>query len=157
MIKRILLIALGLFLLAQLIQPDRSVPASDPAKDLLAMTNAPADIRQLVIGACYDCHSYQTTYPWYGKLTPMNFIMQDHIDEGREKLNYSLWDRYAGTEAAGESGETIQEGEMPPGYYRFMHGHGDLSPAQEQQLIAWFDGSAGAQDHADSEQEEERE
>lgn len=138
MIKRILLIAFGILLVAQLIQPDHAVPAIDPANDMLAVTNAPEEIRQLVIGACYDCHSYQTTYPWYSRITPVNFIMQQHINEGREVLNYSVWDKYANSEAAMESGEEIQEGEMPPGYYRFMHRHGDLSPAQQQQLIAWF-------------------
>lgn len=149
---------LGILVAAQFIQPDRSVPAFDPANDLLLATNAPSDIRQLVIGACYDCHSYQTTYPWYGRLTPLNFIMQDHINEGREVLNFSLWDRYAGGEAAGESGETIQEGEMPPGYYRFMHGHGKLTAAQQQQLITWFNGVSGGEGGPGGESEaEERE
>ncbi len=145
MIKRILLIALGLFLVAQLIQPDRSVPAIDPAKDMLALTNAPPDIRELVIGAWYDCHSYQTTYPWYGKLTPMNFIMQDHIDEGRKVLNFSVWDQYTNSEAAGESGEEIVEGEMAPGYYKLMHGHGDLDAARQKELVAWFNGLPGGE------------
>ncbi len=144
MIKRIAYILLGILLVAQLIQPDRSVPAIDPAKDMLAMTNAPPDIRELVIGACYDCHSYQTTYPWYGKLTPMNFIMQDHINEGREVLNFSVWDQYTNSEAAGESGEEIVEGEMAPGYYKLMHGHGDLDAAQQKKLVAWFNGLPGA-------------
>lgn len=145
MIKRILLISLGLFLLAQLIQPDKSVPAIDPANDMLAVTNASPEIQQLVIGACYDCHSYKSTDPWYGSITPVNFIMQHHINEGREVLNFSLWDLYAGTEAAGENAETIQEGEMPPGYYRFMHSHGDLSTAQQQQLISWFSAHGGSE------------
>lgn len=156
--KRILLILLGLFLLAQLIQPDRSVPAIDPRNDMLAVTGAPADIQQLVIGACYDCHSYKTTDPWYGGITPVNFIMQHHINEGREVLNFSLWDRYACTEAAGENGESIQEGEMPPGYYRFMHDHGDLSTAQQQQLVSWFSaqgGSEGGPDHTGGSEGEE--
>jgi len=144
MIKRIAYILLGILLVAQLIQPDRSVPVIDPAKDMLAMTNAPPDIRELVIGACYDCHSYQTTYPWYGKLTPMNFIMQDHINEGREVLNFSVWDQYTNSEAAGESGEEIVEGEMAPGYYKLMHGHGDLDAAQQKKLVAWFNGLPGA-------------
>ncbi|HRH71020.1 MAG TPA: heme-binding domain-containing protein [Flavobacteriales bacterium] len=142
--KRILYILLAIAVVAQFFQPDRSAPATDPANDMLAITKAPADIQQLVIGACYDCHSYKTNYPWYGKITPVNFIVQNHINEGREVLNFSLWDQFANSEAAGESGETIQESEMPPAYYRFMHGHGDLSAAQQQQLIAWFGSQGGA-------------
>ena len=162
MLKRILLFTSGLLLMAQFIQPDRSVPVLDPSNDMLAVTNAPTDIQGLIAGACYDCHSYKTNYPWYGWITPVNFIVQNHIKEGREVLNYSVWDKYVGTEAAGESGETVQEGEMPPGYYRFMHGHGDLTAAQRQQLITWFGGQGGAEGGPDggdggdgSEREEE--
>lgn len=143
MIKRSLLVLLGLILLAQFIQPDKSVPAIDPTTDLLEMTAASPAIRAMVVGACYDCHSYQTMYPWYGSVTPVNFIMLGHINEGREVLNFSVWDQFAGSEAAGENGETIAEGEMPPGYYTRMHDHGRLTKSQKQELIAWFDQMAG--------------
>lgn len=92
MIKRLSLIPIGILLLAQLVQPDRSVPAVDPTTDLLKMTTASSSIRDMVVGACYDRHSYQTEYPWYAYVTPVNFWLQDHIDEGREVLNYSRWD-----------------------------------------------------------------
>ena len=138
MIKRILLIVLGIFLVAQLVQPDRSVPAADPANDMLIVTGAPADIQQMVIGACYDCHSYRTQYPVWAYITPVNFWVQSHINEGREEVNYSRWDIYAGNEEAAESGKSIAEGEMPPPNYAGMHGHAKLTTAQKQQLIAWF-------------------
>lgn len=136
--RRWLAILLALVGLAQFIQPDRSVPAIDPDRDMLAVTGAPADIRELVIGACYDCHSYSTRYPWYGYVTPLSFIVQDHINEGREHLNFSVWDRYAASEDVGEAAEVLLEGEMPPGYYRLMHGHARLAHADERKLVAWF-------------------
>lgn len=138
MVKRILQILLVVFVAAQFFQPDRSAPAADPALYMLVMTNAPQDIRDLVTGACYDCHSYATQYPWYVHITPVNFIMQHHINEGREHLNFSRWDKYAGSKDAGECGEMIQKGEMPPGYYKLMHAHGRLSDAQQQLLMSWF-------------------
>lgn len=150
MIKRIMLIALGIFLLAQLAQPDRSVPAVDPAQDMLKATGAAADIEQMVIGACYDCHSYRTQYPVWAYITPVNFWIQDHINEGREKVNYSRWDLYAGNEEAAESGKSIAEGEMPPANYAGMHGHGKLTTAQKQQLIAWFDSHLAGADNSAS-------
>lgn len=158
MIKRILLLLLGALLVAQLLQPDRTAPPVVPAQDMLTMTNAPADVAQLVRGACYDCHSNATTYPWYARITPVNFIMQDHIREGREVLNFSEWPRFAGSEAAGECGEEIQEGEMPPGYYRLMHAHGRLSDADKQKLAAWFNTNVpGGEGTAGSGTEEEHE
>ncbi|MBK6628894.1 MAG: heme-binding domain-containing protein [Flavobacteriales bacterium] len=131
--------------MAQLFQPDRSAPTADPALDMLAMTNAPPDIRDLVTGACYDCHSYTTDHPWYAYVAPLSFIVQDHINEGREHLNFSLWDTYATDKHAGEAGKVLQDGEMPPGYYRLMHGHGRMSDADKQKLVAWFNTNLGSE------------
>ena len=145
MLKRILFAIATILLLAQLAQPDRSVPPIDPAQDMLQVTAASSEIQQLVIGACYDCHSYKTQYPWWAFVTPINFWIQGHINEGREKVNYSRWDIYAGNEEAAESGKSMAEGEMPPSGYSGMHGHAKLTDAQKQQMIAWFNASiAGA-------------
>lgn len=144
MLKGILLILLLLVVVAQFIRPDRSVPPLDPATDLLVMTNAPDDIRKAVRGACYDCHSYETDYPWYASITPMNWWLQGHINEGREVLNFSRWDRYAGSEAAAESGEEMLEKEMPPLDYTWMHGHARLDQATTRKVVDWFNGLGAA-------------
>lgn len=138
MFKRILLISLGVFIAAQFVRPDRSLPTTDPATDLFAMTTAPPDIQAWVKGACYDCHSYETGYPWYAHITPVNWWLQDHINEGREALNFSRWDLYRDSEHAAESGEEMAEGEMPPKNYTWMHDHAQLTPAQHDAVMAWF-------------------
>lgn len=159
MMKRVFYVLLALFAVSQFIRPDRSVPAHDPATDMLTMTNAREDVRTAVRGACYDCHSYETDYPWYAAITPVNFIMQDHIREGREHLNFSRWDTYATSKDASECGEVLQKDEMPPGYYQLMHGHGRLDAAQKQRLIAWFDanvtGGGGTREGHGEERNEE--
>jgi uncharacterized membrane protein len=137
--KRILYILLTIAVVAQFVQPDRSVPAVDTANDMLVMTQAPADIKTLVQGACYDCHSYNSTYPWYASITPVNYWLQDHINEGREKMNFSRWNEPAAQEHAHECGEELLEGEMPPKNYAFIHGHAQLSADQRTQLATWFD------------------
>lgn len=149
MLKRILLILLLLFAVAQFIRPDRSVPPLDPATDLLVMTNAPADIATAVRGACYDCHSYETDYPWYASITPVNWWLQDHINEGCEVLNFSRWDRYAGSEAAAEAGEEMLEKEMPPQNYTWMHGHARLDQATLKKVADWFNGLGSAVQEAE--------
>lgn len=148
--RRILTIVAVVLVLAQLAQPDRSVPPVDLSQDMLEITAAPTPIKTLVSGACYDCHSNTTNYPWYAYITPVNFWLQHHINEGREELNFSRWDRYANSEAAAELSESIAEGEMPPKNYSFIHGHGKLTTAQREELIAWFDANLGnkAQDDA---------
>ncbi len=128
----------GVIAVAQLAQPDRRVPLTDPNTDLMVMTRPSAEVRTLLEGACYDCHSYATNYPWYAYVTPVNFWMQHHIDEGREVVNFSRWDVFSGSEEAGESAETILEDEMPPGYYTLMHAHGRLNATEKQLLARWF-------------------
>ncbi len=138
MLKRILHLLIGAFVIAQVFRPDLSSPPADPNDDMLAVLHAPDDIKGLVIGACYDCHSHHTVLPWYVHVTPVNYWMKDHIEEGREHLNFSVWSKYAGSHDAGEAAEEVEEGEMPPGYYSFMHGAADLSDADREKLVNWF-------------------
>lgn len=145
MIKRILLVLLGLLLVAQFFRPDMVDPPADPANDMLVRLNAPADIQALVKGACYDCHSHRTSYPWYTAITPVNWWMKDHIDEAREHLNFSLWDRYATGRHTHEAGEEVAGGEMPPGYYRLMHGEARLSDGDRAKLVAWLNANLGSE------------
>lgn len=155
-IKRIALGALAVLLVAQLFQPDRTMPPIDPANDMLAMTNAPDDIRQLVVGACYDCHSDKPVYPWYSYVTPVNFWLQDHINEGRETVNFSRWDLFAGDEEASEAGEKIAEGEMPLESYVWIHSEADFTDEQRQRLVEWFDANTGGgAQHGDHQREAE--
>ena len=139
--KKSLLILLVVIAIAQFIQPDRSVP--EQRDDLFTSVDAPPEIKKLVIGACYDCHSFDTDYPWYGYITPVNFWLQDHINEGREALNFSEWKQFAGTEHAREAGEETREGEMPPPDYARMHDHARLTLEQTQQVANWFDAHLG--------------
>ena len=136
--KRILYIALAIALVAQFFQPDRSALPIDPANDMLVMTAAPDDIRTLVNAACYDCHSDRSTYPWYSYVTPVNFWLQDHINEGREKMNFSRWNLSASQKHAHEAGEEVQEGEMPLDSYTWVHGEARLDAAQRKRLVEWF-------------------
>ena len=84
--------------------------------------------RDLAVRACYDCHSNETTWPWYSNVAPISWMVQNHVQEGRALLNFSEWDRPQ--RGIREAGEVIQEGEMPPGYYRMIHRSAVLSPPE---------------------------
>jgi hypothetical protein len=87
--------------------------------------------------ACYDCHSNETKWPFYASVAPVSWRVQHHVDEGREKLNFS--DFRPGDKgvrkAAGEAAETLQEGEMPPFDYLLAHAEARLSTEEKQTLI----------------------
>jgi len=69
--------------------------------------------------------------------------LQRHINDGREAVNYSRWDLFAGTEHGEKSGEELAKGEMPPADYKMIDGHAQLTKAQSDAVIVWFDGVTG--------------
>jgi len=89
--------------------------------------------RELAVVACYDCHSNETRWPWYTNVAPLSWSITSHVDEGREKLNFSEWDRPQ--DEGDEVVESITEGEMPPVSYVWLHPEARLSDEDEAALI----------------------
>ncbi len=92
---------------------------------------------ELARRACWDCHSNQTKWPWYSNLAPISWRIQRHVDEGREKLNFT--DFQPGNEKvaehAGESAEAVQKGEMPLSDYLLAHPEARLNATEKAELI----------------------
>lgn len=91
--------------------------------------------RELAQRACFDCHSNETVWPWYSNIAPISWLVQRDVDEGREKLNFSEWNRKGDFEDLDEIGEVIQEGEMPPFTYYPTHPEAKLTDIEKLQLI----------------------
>ena len=110
-LRRLFIGGLGLLALIQLLPygRDHTNPpvVAEPAWDS-------TETRELAVRACFDCRSNETVWPWYSNIAPMSWVLQRDVDEGREHLNFSDWQReQEGEEAA----ETVDEGTMPPGNY----------------------------------------
>jgi hypothetical protein len=114
-LNRGLIAMLGLLLVAQLVPygRDHTNPpvVAEPLWDS-------AQTRELAVRACFDCHSNETVWPWYSNIAPMSWLVQRDVDEGREKLNFSEWDR---PQEGDEAAETVREGSMPPRSYLLTH------------------------------------
>lgn len=88
--------------------------------------------------ACYDCHSNQTTWPWYSRVAPMSWLVTLDATRGRGHLNFSEWGAARSGEGGRrirEIGEVISEGSMPPQLYLLTHPAAQLTEAEKQQLI----------------------
>lgn len=148
MFKKILWVIGGLFLLAQFVRPNQKNPTVAAADDFQNVVNPPAEVLTIVKNACYDCHSFETKYPWYSRIAPVSWWLADHIEEGREHLNFSTFGQLAPgdrAEALGEAAEAVQEGEMPLPSYTWLglHPEADLSAAQLNTLVQWFNANGG--------------
>ncbi len=93
--------------------------------------------RRLAAAACFDCHSNDTATYWWEDVAPLSWWITNHVDEGRNALNFSECTRRTGGESS-EAAETISEGSMPPGYYTWFGLHSDakLSAQQKKALAA---------------------
>lgn len=99
--------------------------------------------RELMVRACYGCHSNEVEYPSYASVAPISWMVQSHIDEGRDEVNYSEWDQ--STRGGDDTIEVILDGSMPPSYYtRFgLHPEAKLTDAEIQELVAGLRATPG--------------
>ncbi|MBL7792250.1 MAG: heme-binding domain-containing protein [Saprospiraceae bacterium] len=157
-VKMILLVLVGLIVIAQFFRIDKTAPAVNTSQDFLTLAAAPADVAALVRDACYDCHSYESKYPWYSNVAPVSWWVKNHINEGRENLNFSIYDTYSPEdkgEILEECAEVIQEGEMPLKSYTWMHPEARITDAQRQQLISWLETMNGGERMGEYQEEED--
>ncbi|MCO6480949.1 MAG: heme-binding domain-containing protein [Phaeodactylibacter sp.] len=136
----------GLALLAALViiqffGIDKTNPPVNQSEEFMTLAAPPADVAQLIKDACYDCHSHETKYPWYTNIEPVSWWIKDHIEHGREHLNFSAWGAYDAEKKAHkaeECGEEVEKGKMPLKSYLPMHPEARLSDAQRERLSSWF-------------------
>jgi hypothetical protein len=101
--------------------------------------------RALAVRACFDCHSNESAWPWYSHVAPTSWLVQNHVDEGRRVLNFSDWSRTY--EEAGESGEAVLDGTMPPRSYTLLHPEAKLSAAEKLALAEGLNATLGSGHH----------
>ena len=94
------------------------------------------ETRDLMVRACFGCHSNQVEYPSYAKIAPISWAIQSHIDSGRSEVNYSEFGVSRGN--FDETIEVIRDGSMPPFYYTMFgrHPEAKLSKEEKAALIA---------------------
>ena len=134
MVKKVVLgVLLGLIIGGVLIQ---FIPYghdhTNPVVGAEPQWNSP-QTRDLTVRACYDCHSNQTTWPWYSNIAPVSWLIQHDVQEGRSRLNFTEWNRpQRETEDAARQ---VQRGTMPQPYYVLLHPTANLTLAEKQALI----------------------
>jgi hypothetical protein len=131
---------LGGFGLAQLIQPARVNPPVDAQRNLFSDHRVDPHVAGILRRACVDCHSHETAWPWYSKVSPVSWFVADHVVKGRAKLNFSDWSDAAAPDQLVEIGDAIAKGHMPLPSYLWIHRSSRLSKADRDALLNWADG-----------------
>ena len=107
---------------------------------------APAPVASILRRACYNCHSHETTWPWYSYVAPVSWLVARDVHGGRRHMNFSAWADYSTAlrlkKLSGIS-TMVQEGEMPPWFYIPLHHEARLSTDEVADLATWADNSTG--------------
>ena len=127
---RLLLAAIGVLGLIQLVPYGRD--HTNPAV-IAEPTWKGEQTRELFFRTCKNCHSNETSWPWYSSIAPVSWLVQSDVDEGRSKFNVSRWGQ--GKQEADEAAGMIRKGEMPPWFYLPTHPEARLTDPERQALI----------------------
>lgn len=140
--KKFVLGLIGLFLLIQLLPIGRD--HTNPPIEAEPQWDSPKT-KMLFDRACADCHSHTTKWPWYSNIAPLSWIITDHVIEGREHFNVSLWGIQKENEGE-EAAEEVEEGEMPIFGYTITHPEARLSREEKQRLIEGLEATFGREE-----------
>jgi hypothetical protein len=136
--KKTLIAIVIVFGLVQFIPDSRPEVKMDAT---LAFEPKDVEVQSILKKACMDCHSNETTYPWYASIAPVNYWIDGHIEDGREVLNFSEWKSYPVEDQkhlAKEAAEIVENKEMPMLFYWLIHWDAKLTDEERTTLIEHF-------------------
>jgi hypothetical protein len=107
---------------------------------VLPGADIPPSVAGVIQNACVNCHSEKTQWPWYSRVAPVSWLVENDVKHAREHLNLSRWDglqevdqRMLLTAIA----TVIENHEMPPHKYVVLHPEAKLSPDDAVRVIEW--------------------
>ena len=139
-LKTLLIIIAVALISIQFIRPTKNQGVEIAANQITAIHPVPENVQQILKVSCYDCHSNTTYYPWYDKVQPVAWFLENHVIEGKKELNFSefssypVWRQYKKFK---EIGKEIKEDEMPLSSYTLIHRDAVLDGEQKLLLQNW--------------------
>lgn len=131
----------AVFVAMQLIPSGRNVSAVPAGAVFVDSFGVDAKVNALLSAACYDCHSNNTRYPWYGSIRPVSWFMAGHIEKGKEKLNFDELPGYGPRRRRSKFTQIIDQigqEKMPLESYQMLHGDARLSSGDRALLVEFF-------------------
>jgi hypothetical protein len=139
-LKALLFFLLAVLVIIQFIRPAKNEGQEIASNQITAIHQVPEDVQQILKVSCYDCHSNTTHYPWYSKIQPVAWFLNDHIIEGKRELNFSAFATYPAYrryKKFKEIGEQVRDGDMPLFSYTIPHRDAALNANQKLILENW--------------------
>lgn len=141
----IALLILAALVIIQFFPPQKNIQKATTTDDIFFQIEVDKLVKKNIVNACYDCHSNNTRYPFYAKFAPISWILNRHIVEGKEHLNFSEWatyDKKKQLKLLTEICEMVTDGEMPLKSYTFMHSSAILNEKDVSGICTWTEAAA---------------
>lgn len=140
-VKIIVLLLLAVFIGLQFIPTERNQSDQVQESDFIRVNKTPEHIGKLLQVSCYDCHSNNTVYPWYNKVQPIAWFLENHIQEGKEELNFSEWGNYSKRRQNSKLSSIvsqIEDDEMPLYSYTLTHRNAVFTDIEKKEIISYL-------------------
>ena len=140
--KIFFILLLAGFIILQFFQPEKNSGDQLTETDLVWSTKVPVEMAEKIMTSCYDCHSDYTHYPWYGYISPVSLLLNKHISDGKEKLNFSIWAEYSKKEKIillGSICSELLDMKMPLPMYIQLHRKAEISTDEIFLICDWSD------------------
>jgi hypothetical protein len=161
-LKFTLLAFVALMVIIQFIPVEVPENSDELSNDLLQTAVVPEEVTNILKTSCYDCHSMQTSYPWYSHVAPASWLVIKDVNEGREELNFTEWNSLSKRKQLkllNDIAEIVESKEMPMPIYTVIHRGAILDEADISLVVNWATTTAeemlGGNDDAIEEGEEE--
>lgn len=105
---------------------------------------APAEVKSILRTSCYNCHSNETNWPWYSNFAPVSWMIINDVEDARNKLNFSTWNKISfekQEEIKKDMWDEIRQEDMPPTLYTYVHPESKLDLLQKNIIKKWITGT----------------
>lgn len=139
-LKRAFQILIVVLIVIQFIRPEKNIAEGISNNDISKIYLVPENVQAILKTSCYDCHSNNTVYPWYSKIQPVAWWLNNHIVEGKRELNFSEFASYRiGRQyrKLDEINREVKEDAMPLNSYLWIHKNAKLDEQQKLTVANW--------------------
>jgi len=141
-LKIMLTIVLFIFIAIQFYQPALNVDKGQVyTTDFTQVYKMPVEVKAMLQTSCYDCHSNNTNYVWYDYVQPARTLVENHIKNAKQDLNFNEWGTYSNRKQErllNSIKEQIETKQMPLSSYTIMHENAKLNDEQIKVLTNWL-------------------
>ncbi|WP_281951672.1 heme-binding domain-containing protein [Nitrosophilus kaiyonis] len=120
---------------------EKANPTFDKTKEI----KISKDLKSIFKKSCYDCHSFETNWPWYADVAPMKWVVRRDVVEGRKALNFSIWDSYPNAKKEELKKKIFRSINlaMPLPQYLWLHPDAKLSSDDKKKVQNWASNGKG--------------